>query len=416
LYESGDGFDANPVDLIALEVLRQFEPFVYQRLYAAKEVLTDRHNAILGFALPAEKAETVKALVSTATHPTAVQAILIDVFPTVARAIFEIRGESETSQPGRGLRGEWRKELRPCHPDMFDRYFRFSLSAEDLSENELSSTLEVVGDRDSFVRRLTELSQRGLLATALIGIGVNSHLISGEKALPFSVGLFDMERQLFAHRTKIGSSEVPIDIQSVLIIRSVLQQQPVSMRSGLLRQAIEQTTALYLPTISFESTEKDRQESASPLTSASEAKLLQDLCIEKIRTAAARGALLSNPWLRYILALWAKWGHQEEVWAWFAATAESDTGLPLLLTAFAESMNNIEGERSISVQYRFALEEFSRYTKPDDFEQRIRQLSSSKTGNEVVYGLFLRALGRWKKSGQFPHPQDLDDWTTIEDI
>jgi predicted KAP-like P-loop ATPase len=417
LYKNGDSFDANPIDLIALEVLRQFEPSVYQRLYVAKELLTGRSRSPLGSVQSPEKKQAAKALLASAKRPNEAEAILVNVFPPLARALVDLKGTDTTSQPhNAAFRGEWLRDLRPCHPDMFERYFRFSLSGEELSESELVALLSVTGDRESFVRKLTELNEKGLLGAAVVALGVNSQLISNENPVPFATGLLDMERELFRQRVNRGVAEVPIDMQAVFIIRSVLQKRPVETRGPALREAITQTTALYLPMISFESSEKERQESIDPLVSEGEAKSLQELCVEKIRGAQERGELLSHPWFRYILQFWSKWGSQEEVSTWFAVTSDSDSGLLSLLQAFIEPMNLIDHGRILTTEYRFALEEFARYMKPDDVTERIRRLASSKTEHEAVYRLFLRAFDRWKETGQTPYPQNLGEWTTLEHL
>ena len=63
----------------------------------------------------------------------------------------------------------------------------------------------------------------------------------------------------------------------------------------MLHDAITQTTALYLPMISFESSDKERQEAIDPLVSEGEAKSLQELCVEKIRGAKQKRRITVTP-------------------------------------------------------------------------------------------------------------------------
>jgi predicted KAP-like P-loop ATPase len=417
LYRNGDSFDANPIDLIALEVLRQFEPSIYQRLYRAKELLTGHSKSPLGSILTPEKHEAATALLQSANRPNEAKAIVVNVFPPIARVLVELKGTDAGSQPhNAAFRQEWLRDLRACHPDTFERYFKFSLSVEDLSESDLSDLLAAAGDRKSVVQKLTGLNEKRLLGAAVMALGVNSQLIAKDNIVPFATGLLDMEKDLFLQRGNRGVAQVPIDIQAILIIRAVLQQTPADTRYRTLREVIAQTTALYLPMISFESSDKERQEAIDPLVSGSEAKSLQDLCVEKVKDAKERGELLSHPWFRYILQLWAKWGAQEEVSAWVAVTVDSEAGMLPILRAFVESRNLIEGGRTVSSEYRFALEEFARYLKPDDVSERIRRLASIKTEHQVIYRLYLRAFDRSKETGQTPYPQNLDEWTTLEHL
>ena len=416
LYKDGDTFNANPIDLIALEVLRQFEGPVYQRLHNAKEFLTGSHRSLLGPWRISELQEAAKALSEDANRPNEVTDILSEVFPPFARALLENADKNTLSVPhAAAFRSEWLRDLRPCHPDMFERYFRFSLSGEDLSESELSSLLASAGNRDSFAGKLRELNGKKLLRAAVLALGVHIQLVPDESTLSFVTGLFDLERELFVQRSGRGVASVPLDIQAILTIRSILRRHAAPARASLLREAIAQTTALYLPMISFESDE-ERKKTADPLFSEDDAKSFQEISTGKIKAAKLNSELLGHPWFRYILSFWATWGSQEEVSTWFAETSESESGLLSLLQPFVENMNEMDGERIVISQYRFALEEFAKYMKPEDLADRVRQLAPSDNWHKVVCRLFIRAYDRAKLSGVSTYPQNLGEWTTLEQL
>jgi len=240
-------------------------------------------------------------------------------------------------------------------------------------------------------------------------------LIPSESTLSFVTGLIDLERELFVQRSSRGVASVPLDIQAVLIIRSILRQHAAAARAPFLREAIALTTALYLPMISFESDE-ERKQAADPLFSEDEAKSFQEISIEKIKAAMLKSELLGHPWFRYILSFWSKWGSQEEVSAWFAKTLESESGLLSLLQPFVDTMNEMDGERIVVSQYRFALEEFAKYIKPEDLAERVRHLAPSDDWHKIVRRLFIRAYDRAKLSGVSTYPQNLGEWTTLEKL
>ncbi len=79
-------------------------------------------------------------------------------------------------------------------------------------------------------------------------------------------------------------------------------------------------------------------------------------------------------------------------------------------------MNEIEGRRTVRTLYRFALEEFDKYVKPDAVVERIRRLRTSEGEDQYVFHLFLRAFDRWKASGHLPYPQLHDEWTTLDQL
>jgi hypothetical protein len=110
-------------------------------------------------------------------------------------------------------------------------------------------------------------------------------------------------------------------------------------------------------------------------------------------------------------------GSELDVSTWFSKVAKSDSELPFLLTAFAESMNQIGDQgQTLSVQYRFALEDFSRFLSLPDLAERIRLLSTSGGEHIWVYKLYLRAFNRWKSSGHYAFPQDLEEWTALDNL
>jgi hypothetical protein len=281
----------------------------------------------------------------------------------------------------------------------------------------MSSLLSVVGNSARLVQKLRELSEKGLLGPAIVRLGAQKPTLDNESLVPFGVGLLDMEKELIARAPTTRVAAVPIDVQAALLVGSVLRQRPAGERGALLHEIITQTTALFLPMISFESTEEERTRTMDPLVSADEAKDLRAVCVQKVQAASQTTELLFHPRLRYILRNWFKWGSELDVSTWLTKVAKSDSGLPFLLTAFAESMNQIGDQgQTLSVQYRFALEDFSRFLNPNDLAERIRLLSTSGSEHVWVYKLYLRAFDHWKSTGHYASPQDLDEWTALDNL
>lgn len=417
LFRNGDAFDANPIDLIALEVLRQFEASIYQMLHENKALLTGLPREPFGPPFAGGRKKALESLLESASRRTEATEILKDLFPPIVRALAESEGLGLSDQPpAAAFRTEWLKGLRTCHPDNFDRYFRFSLPAEDISEAQLNSLLAAVGDQNILDRKLVEIHEQGLLGSAILRLRANVPEIPKESVVPFVTGLLDMESELLTQRPSTGLATVPIHMQAALIIQSVLRQQPTEVRAHLLREAITRTKALYLQILCFEFSEELRKQAPDPLLSEDGAKSLQELCIDKIRQAKLEYEwLLTHPMLRHILASWSK-ADASEVSAWVAQVSASDARLLSLLKAFVEQRNFIESGRTFQSEYRFALEEFARHIKPESIEQAVRRLPVSDGENGFVSRLFLRALSRFKAEGQNPDPHDYEEWTTIDQL
>lgn len=122
--------EVNPVDFIALEFLRVFEPSIYSSIRDAKEFFSgtptefDHKKAeerayfeAWKSSLPAGSRENLANLVGM-------------LFPKVEK-ILSTDGFVSSDSNG------WRKELRPCSPDNFDVYFQFGVPPGHVSRAEL---------------------------------------------------------------------------------------------------------------------------------------------------------------------------------------------------------------------------------------------------------------------------------------
>jgi hypothetical protein len=199
LYRNGDASDANPIDLIGLEVLRQFEAPIYRGLHESKPLLTGIPREPFGPTFTVARKKALESLLEEATRRTEATEILKDLFPPVVRALAESEGLALSDKPpDAAYRTEWLKDLRPCHPDNFDRYFRFSLPAEDISEAQLLSLLAFVGDQNILDRKLADIYQQGLLGSAILRLRANVPEIAKESAVPFITALLDLESELLS--------------------------------------------------------------------------------------------------------------------------------------------------------------------------------------------------------------------------
>lgn len=353
------------------------------------------------------------------------RSIIEHLFPPAAVALTEpalIESEVGTRST---FTQEWLRDLRVCHPDVFERYFRFSLSDEDLSEAELASILAVAGDRARLVGKLKELNDKRLLRATLDRFRADgASIVPFQNAVTFITGLFDFERELCAQTPSRGRAEVLPEQRAIFIIHSILRPAPLDQRGSALRESVAQTTGVYLPMMSFKWSREGQESDSDSLISDKDSEELRDLCINKIKAAAQTPELLSHPRLRYILRIWSQWGSVEDAPTWVRSKiSASDSDLLALLKAFTERMTEIEGERTIRVLFRFGLGDFARYVEPQDVVNRVRQLASSAPDKEdrIWCRLFLQAFQNWKvgdKSADVENadPTDLSQWTAIESL
>src|SRR6266850_659484 len=131
--------NVNPVDLIAVETLRVFQPELYGRFRAAKGLLTGRVSSE-GNEQTAV-AEQIKLLIADAApeHKSSLESFIEYLFPSAAFAFGGVSYGSDS-------RGEWTRDLKVSSETMFDRYFEFALSKGDISQYEVDMLLALTSD------------------------------------------------------------------------------------------------------------------------------------------------------------------------------------------------------------------------------------------------------------------------------
>ncbi len=142
LFRNKGSFEVNPIDLIALEVLRVFEPGAYQRIANSKFELTERHGLHEEDRRKRTEA-AVESILSQATESRRphVRELLNELFPHVQKIGY-----------GDGFLEKWYRDLRVCHPDVFDRYFHLTIPEGDISQAGLDTIMSLAGDRDGLVK------------------------------------------------------------------------------------------------------------------------------------------------------------------------------------------------------------------------------------------------------------------------
>jgi predicted KAP-like P-loop ATPase len=144
--------EVNVVDLLVLEVIRLFEPNLFQALPGNRFALI---QAGWDDAISLEGHRSLDAVLKMCSEDGAarVRLVLEDLFP-LARAGASATDESLST---------WRRERRVCSEEFFDRYFQFSLRDTDMKQTDIQELLEASGDAERFAGQLMHLRARGLL-------------------------------------------------------------------------------------------------------------------------------------------------------------------------------------------------------------------------------------------------------------
>jgi len=338
VFSQGDAFEVNPIDLISLEVLRVFEPEVYNALPALKDTLT----RVEGFGSSRSHAEAaeqnaIKAIVQKASeeHRKRVEEILTQVFPPISCVFAGVRYSSDHSD-------SWYRAHRACHPDVFDKYFQLAIPEGELSHEEVERIVALAGDREAFVSELRATDKRNLLAVAIDRLQSYKETVSLDHAISFVTALFDIGDELPAGR--LGISGIPPDMHAARIVYWYLKREPeIARREDILKGCVKQTTGIYLPcfVVALEGDKtKESREQRERLADDTGVKDLQELCVAKIRQAATDGTLQRNPRFGELLSFWLAWSIGDEARNWVGTLIESRDGLlSFLVNALREGQS-----------------------------------------------------------------------------
>jgi predicted KAP-like P-loop ATPase len=410
LFRNGESFEVNPIDLIALEVMRVFESAVYQRIPEAKSILTGISDSSSD---SREQQEADKALIQSIIEQASpdnqphVKEILKELFPRV-------EGMLGGFGFGTGYGDSWYRELRVCHEGVFQKYFHFSIPEGDISQHDLDRILKNVGNHDNLVEEFRALNNRNLLGTALNRLESYKEKVAIKHALPFVTAIFDIGDEL--PEKPPGFYVFGYDTHAYRIIYFYLmQEKDASKRAMILKKAMEASKGLYLP-IDFAEGEIRRHERDKSqekfLVDEKEVKPLKAICLKKIVAAAKSGLLRNHKRLLSILYSWRAWQSPEAPQAWVKKLVQSREGLLIFLKAVLQSSaSQGMGDYVAKITWYIRLQTIDDFIPLTALERKINKIDKKEISPEEKRAIdaFYKALKR-RQAGKAD-----DDWRHEEE-
>lgn len=405
LFRNADSFEVNPIDLIALEVLRVFESAVYQRLPEAKSVLTESSDSSHH---GKEQQDIDKALIQSIIDQAPpknreyVREILKELFPCIE---WMLGG----SRYGSGFADGWYCELRVCHPDVFLRYFHFSIPEDDISQYDLDRILKNAGDRDKLVGEFRALNKRKLLGTALDRLEAYKEKIDIRHALSFVTAIFDIGDELPEEPPGFFVFG-PDTHANRIIFWYLMREKDVGLRTDILKKAMKASSGLYLPIdrTQIEDSKQDGQTDPSNfLIDKKDIAELKAICLRKISLAAKSGSLKKHKEFLRILYCWCTWESVEAPKAWVMKLIRKREGLLLFLkVALQRSTSQGMGDYTVQIHWYIKLKTIEDFIPVHLLEQKVKKIQVEKLTEEEkrAVGAFHRALKR-RQAGKSD-----DDW------
>jgi predicted KAP-like P-loop ATPase len=393
-------FELNPIDLIALEVLRVFEPGVYHLLPRSKERLTKLYDSRTGKSITddaKEDKQRLDTLLGAAQEGSKLQVeeILKQLFPKVST------GNEERLY----------RELRVCHKDVFDRYFLLSIPEGDISQADLDALLASTNDRDQLVAKFNELRTQGLLPVVLDRLEAYKQEVNIANAVPFIAALFDIGDDLPEDQT--GMFPTGTWMHASRIIRWYLLKEPdVAKRHSYLAEAMNMSEGLYLPVMKVALETDSQREGRIPserLLDDASVEALKAILLAKIRNSAASGKLAGHSKLGTLLSVWAEWSGPDEPRAWVENSTQSKDGLLVFLDAMTGKATS-SGQNGTQEVWYIQLKDVEKFIDPETVATRLENLKPRARNESEARALkaFEQTLSR-RRSGK-PDGAPWRDW------
>jgi predicted KAP-like P-loop ATPase len=374
-------FEVNPVDLIAIEVLRVFEPAVYKAVCCSKQYLTEKYD-------DKEKENHRKifndiVVVGSSDKKKAIEKILSVLFFNVCRVY-------EGDMFGDSAETDF-KYSRISHSEIFDRYFYFKTPAGDIANSEIEVILSSTNDRDRFYQFLSAHKEKGQLKTLLDRIGNYIEEISIDSAVPFITALFDISDNLPEEEAfTIGEKSYVSRIFRNLILRENDPQR----RYDIFLTCISSTSGLFMPVYLVHGEDLRHESKKTPdryVVADEKVDSLKQKCVEKIAASAATGEIFGNDNCFFILYLWHKWGESEKVTE-FALNVSEDNRIFAFITFTACTIVVSTSGKNVTRRHNLDLKYFEKIYGLEYLTEKLKSIDIDDIDENEKIGI--EALGR----------------------
>lgn len=408
LLKGSHAFEVNPIDLIALEVLRLFEPAVYSNVASNGILLTQVHDHDDHKDEGVRKGITSIIDLASERHKEGVKEIIRHLFPTVEWAL-------GGSRFGGGFADGWFHDLRVCHPDIFPRYFQLAIPERDISQSELDDLVSKTNDREALQAAFQGFKERGLLDVVLNRLDSYKERIPIESALSFVSTLFDIADNL--PEVETGFFGLGPDAHASRIIYWYLRQETDAERRGqILYEAMSKSEGFSLPARVLSTDEqrrKGKRDLADCLVTDSYLLRLKELFVSKLKSfiKEAPERIMSNRDLVAILYRWREWGDPKEIAAWIDEITGSEKNLLLFLVRMTREVKSQgAGDYVYRKKYRISLRNVADFVPVEVVRERLAPLDKIKLNEEER-----RSIDAFEKALQASEQGKSEDFMSEED-
>lgn len=377
--------EVNPIDYIAIETIRVFEPVLYDAIRTNKEFLTskDHFQTERDKELQLHKYQEIISYASEENRG-ASEKLLAYLFPKISRQFTPDLFITDVVN-------EHRKYLRICSKEIFDIYFRFSLPIDGISAHQMKSFIDSTGSEESFrSEMITAISQKREDDSSFLKEKLDRFLDFSEDIPTENIQVifnvfFRIGDQLIQDEDKDqGMFSIGNDDRIIRILHWQIIRLPQNERFEVLKKAIKQGEAYYLISRQLRRygaengkyTDQQAIPEENRTINLDQLVKLEELAVEKIINYSRTEDFSKSPLFLGILHNW-RWlcKDQTEVKSWASEFVNTEEGLATFIEKFGRKQPvHTSGERYPKIYYRLNPKQISLFIDLEDNIDRIRRL------------------------------------------
>lgn len=402
LLKGKSAFEVNPVDLIAIECLRVFEPDVYKEIARSKEILTQNGSDRYG-----RKDDTITALINgildkaTVNKRDFVEEIVRQLFPTIEWAL----GRPQYSG---SYASRWLKEMRVCHPSNFDKYFQFCIPSGELSNSDLQEMLNLTDNSAKFSSFILALKERGILKNALSQFESFTDEIPLENSYSYIKGILDVGDLVDHESTGFTMLSSNMYAQRLIIwfLRRIEDQEK---RGQILLESFKVSNGISIVEHILQGEENCREKlDSDQIFRDEEFESLKVEFVRKLDDMSENNSdeLLSHEHLVSFLYRWKRWGDENKVIDWLKLQIQTAEGCITLLKSFArKSSSQGIGDYVVKITTYIKLENIENFLEIAPIQEKLREVDEDKLDPEAK-----KALIAFQEAVEKREKGITDDW------
>ncbi|KAA1266899.1 P-loop NTPase fold protein [Leptospira interrogans] len=386
--------EVNPIDLMAIEAIRIFEPDYYEfmkkngniftSLIESKYYETTTDDRKVNF-------ERSLLLIKDKKNRSNIEVLIRRLFPLID-AIY-------TNTTFSNYRSFWFSDLRICSPDRFDRYFTLLPGNEEdeLSELQIQNILSNLSNPGKLKECFDDLIEAGKFKTALEQLQnytSNEIYFDIRNLKSIAMALFDAIEKSNASEEEYFNFEPDLDVY-IILIQILIRSNNKDYNYIALSDAIRNSQGISCPAYIVSALSKrDADRSYDNLIDDDKILLLQELCVSKIKEN--RKTLLQRRFFKTTLYRWKEWGNPIDVNEYLVEITNDSENLLTFLGKFVEISKSFGTGGLVGPKMReFQLNLLKDFTDTLEIEKKIKSIEIEnpelyKINSEVI-GLFIDA-------------------------